>query len=57
MRGLRSAVGLILGAGIGMVVGTLVTDVWIWWLLAGAALGLVIGAVMDAKPGKGAPTD
>lgn len=52
MKGLRTGFGLALGAGVGMVAGLLVTDeAWIWWLLVGAALGLVIGAVMDSQSG------
>lgn len=50
MKGLRAGVGLALGAGFGMVAGLLVTDdAWIWWLIVGAAVGLVIGAVMDGQ--------
>lgn len=50
MKGLRAGFGLALGAGVGVVAGLMVTDdAWIWWLLVGAAVGLVIGAVMDSQ--------
>ncbi len=52
MKGLRTGFGLAFGAGVGMVGGLLVADdAWIWWLIVGAAVGLVIGAIMDSRSG------
>lgn len=50
MRGVRTGLGIALGAGLGMLAGLLVTDdAWIWWLIVGAAAGLIIGASMDSR--------
>lgn len=50
MRGVRTATGIALGAGLGMLAGLLANaDDWIWWLIVGSAAGLIIGAIMDSR--------
>lgn len=50
MKGVRTGTGLALGAGFGMLVG-LLADVgeMSWWLLGGAAIGLIGGSILEAR--------
>lgn len=41
--------GLALGAGLGLVAGLLFFDAYLWPLLIGAALGLVVGAIVGLR--------
>lgn len=43
-----AGVGLIFGAALGFVFGTFILDLQIWIAGAGAAIGLLIGAAIDA---------
>jgi len=47
MRGARTGVGIVFGAGLGLLFGQMLFDGW--WLgpMIGVAAGLVIGAVAD----------
>jgi membrane associated rhomboid family serine protease len=47
MRGNWTGVGITAGAPIGLIFGLLITGGW-WGPIAGAAVGLVIGAILDA---------
>lgn len=49
MRGQWTGVCLALGAGLGLVVGLLGIDQWWWGLIGGAAVGLVVGAALEAQ--------
>ena len=50
MKDMHTALGLVFGAGLGMIVG-LLFFLESWWLgmAAGAAIGLVLGAAVQAS--------
>lgn len=50
MKGVRTGVGIVFGAGLGLVFGTMLFDSW--WLgpMIGVAAGLIIGAVAELAP-------
>ncbi|HSK21876.1 MAG TPA: hypothetical protein VK906_01805 [Egicoccus sp.] len=57
MRGLGTGLGIVFGAGVGMLLALTVFEAEVWMgLLSGAALGLLVGAVWDAQ-GHGTPRD
>lgn len=62
MRGTRTGVGLVFGAGLGLVLGQVLLDQWWIGLMIGSAAGLVVGAVADLlkppdSPRRRAPDD
>ena len=57
MRGQRTGLGIVFGAGVGMLLALTLFDAEVWiGLTGGAALGLLVGAVWDAQDG-GEPRD
>ena len=56
MRGYRAGLGIAFGAAFGLIVGLLVFNSW-WAPVAGASLGLLIGAVLDMQAPRGGPTE
>ena len=56
MRGLRAGLGMAFGAAFGLIFGLLVFDSW-WAPVAGASLGLLIGAVIDLQTPRDGPSE
>ncbi len=44
-----TAIGLVIGAGVGLLFGVLGPDVAAPWIAVGASIGLVAGAVVDLR--------
>ena len=57
MKGLRTGIGIVLGAAVGLLFGQMFFDSW--WLgpMIGVAAGLIIGAVADLLPKTDDPDD
>ncbi|MDX5400273.1 MAG: hypothetical protein LPK92_11230 [Actinomycetes bacterium] len=47
MRGTYAGLGIVFGAGLGLIAGLLLVDAWWWGMLIGAMLGLVVGAIVE----------
>lgn len=54
MRGAWTGVGLSVGAALGLLFGMLISPFW-WGPLAGASLGLIVGAIIDAQAARRRP--
>lgn len=57
MKGVRTGVGIVFGAALGLVLGILFFDSW--WLgpMIGVAAGMIIGAVAELLPPAHHPED
>lgn len=55
MRGTRTGVGLVFGAGLGLMLGQMLLVQWWIGPMIGVAAGLVIGAVADLLKPPGSP--
>ncbi len=58
MKGMYTGLGLIFGAGLGMIVGLVLLETWWYGMGIGAAIGLVLGSSVEAmtrdkEPGGG----
>lgn len=58
MKGMYTGLGLVFGAGLGMIVGLVLLETWWYGMGIGAAIGLVLGSMVEAltrdkEPGRG----
>lgn len=55
MQGMRTGVGIVVGAAFGLLLNMLFFDDWWVGPLIGVIVGLIIGAIVDAQAGSREP--
>lgn len=47
MKGMYAGLGLVFGAGLGMIVGLLLLETWWYGMVIGPGIGFVLGSVVE----------